>query len=72
MRVLNMSVRCSVSMSRSTFFLIWQLILRSESRYFCKGSIIADSREEATGLMVITSGQVDFSSSRKKWDSCRS
>jgi len=35
-----------------------ELILRSESRYFCKGSIIGDSREEATGLMVITSGQV--------------
>jgi hypothetical protein len=27
-------------------------------RYFAKGSIIADSREEAKMLMVITSGQV--------------
>ena len=35
-----------------------QLVLQSESRYFCKGSIIADSHEEATGLMVITAGQV--------------
>jgi hypothetical protein len=35
-----------------------QLILRSEMRYFSKGSIIADSREEAKMLMVITSGQV--------------
>jgi hypothetical protein len=35
-----------------------QLILRSQTRYFAKGSIIADSREEAKGLIVITSGQV--------------
>jgi signal-transduction protein with cAMP-binding, CBS, and nucleotidyltransferase domain len=35
-----------------------QLVLRSETKYFSQGSIIADSREEATGLMVITSGQV--------------
>ena len=35
-----------------------QLILRSEMHYFSKGSIIADSREEAKVLMVITSGQV--------------
>ena len=43
-----------------TTFVSWyvQLIVRSESLYFCKGSIIADSREEATGLMVITAGQV--------------
>ena len=27
-------------------------------RYYSKGSIIADSREEAKSLMVITSGQV--------------
>ena len=37
---------------------ICQLILRSEMRYYAKGSIVADSREEAKGLMVITSGQV--------------
>jgi hypothetical protein len=35
-----------------------QLILRSSTKYFAKGSIIADSREMAKGLMVITSGQV--------------
>jgi hypothetical protein len=34
------------------------MVLRSETRYFAEGSIIADSREAATGLMVITSGQV--------------
>jgi hypothetical protein len=41
------------------FFLInEQLILRSETRNFAKGSIISDSREEAKALMVITAGQV--------------
>jgi hypothetical protein len=35
-----------------------QLVLQSETKYFSQGSIIADSREAATGLMVITSGQV--------------
>ena len=35
-----------------------QLILRSETRYFSKGSIIADYREDSKGLMVITSGKV--------------
>jgi hypothetical protein len=36
----------------------WQLLLKSETRCYSQGSIIADSREEARGLMVITSGQV--------------
>ncbi len=35
-----------------------QLVLQSETKYFSQGSIVADSREAATGLMVITSGQV--------------
>jgi hypothetical protein len=35
-----------------------QLVLQSETKYFSQGSIIADSREVATGLMVITSGHV--------------
>ena len=42
-------------------FLWWcgvQLLLRSETRYYSKGTIIADSREEAKGLIVITAGQV--------------
>ena len=34
-----------------------QLIMRSETRYFARGSIIADSHEHAKGLMVVTSGQ---------------
>ncbi len=35
-----------------------QLKLRSTTKYFSEGSIIADSREAAKGLMVVTSGQV--------------
>ena len=35
-----------------------QLIMKSQTRYFARGSIIADSHEEAKGLMVITSGKV--------------
>jgi hypothetical protein len=35
-----------------------QLLLKSETRYYSQGTIIADSREEAKGLIVITSGQV--------------
>ncbi len=35
-----------------------QLLLRSKTRYYSRGSIIADSREIAKGLIVITSGQV--------------
>jgi hypothetical protein len=30
----------------------------STTRYYAKGSLIADSRELASGLMVITSGKV--------------
>jgi hypothetical protein len=35
-----------------------QLLLKSKTRYFSRGSIIADSREDAKGLVVITAGQV--------------
>jgi hypothetical protein len=35
-----------------------QLIMKSSTRYFAKGSIIADSHEAAKGLMVVTSGQI--------------
>ena len=34
-----------------------QLLLRSETRYFPANTIIADSKERANGLMVITTGQ---------------
>lgn len=42
-----------------TFFLIptfLQLTLTSQTRYFAKGSLLADSREQCDGLMVIMSG----------------
>ena len=32
--------------------------MKSSTKYFCAGSIIADSHESATSLMVITSGSV--------------
>jgi hypothetical protein len=36
-----------------------KLVLRSTTKYFSKGSIVGDSREQAKGLMVITSGLVN-------------
>ena len=44
----------SVALTR--FFL--QLILKSTTKYFAAGSIIADSKEPANALMVVTSGQI--------------
>ena len=35
-----------------------QLILMGTTKYFAKGTIIADSRDLATSLLVITAGQV--------------
>ena len=35
-----------------------QLMLRSTTQYFARGTIIADSHEDATALMVVTSGLV--------------
>ena len=32
--------------------------MKSETRHYSKGSLIADSREQAYGLIVITSGLV--------------
>jgi signal-transduction protein with cAMP-binding, CBS, and nucleotidyltransferase domain len=46
------------SVSAIFYIILYQLISRSETRYFAKGSIVADYREAARGLMVITSGQV--------------
>ena len=46
--------------SDPTLMCLAQLILRSEMSYYSKGSIIADSRDEAKVVMVITSGQVQF------------
>ena len=36
-----------------------KLTMRSETKYYSEGSIIADSHEPAVGLMVITSGFVN-------------
>lgn len=33
--------------------------MKSETKYYSEGSIIADSNQPATGLMVITSGFVN-------------
>ncbi len=38
--------------------LLVQLLLRGQTRYFAAGTIIADRREKANGMYVITSGQV--------------
>ncbi len=35
-----------------------QLIMKASTKYFAKGSIVADSHEAAKGLMVVTSGQL--------------
>ncbi len=52
-------IKCSV-MSLCHLIFAWrvQLLLRSETLYFPAGSIIADSKSKAKGIMVITSGQV--------------
>ena len=49
-----------------------QLTLRSVTKCFSKGSIIADSGEQARGLMVITSGQVRCSLPSKTGSKCQS
>ena len=49
-----------MQISDPTLMCLAQLILRSEMSYYSKGSIIADSRDEAKVVMVITSGQVQF------------
>jgi hypothetical protein len=43
---------------RDDSLLLSQLIMKSSTRYFAKGSIVADSHEAAKGLMVVTSGQI--------------
>lgn len=44
--------------SHKTFFAV-QLTMKSKTKYFSQGSIIADSHQHANGLMVITSGYVN-------------
>jgi hypothetical protein len=47
----------AISMAETLFFME-QLLLKSKTRYYSRGSIIADSREESNGLIVVTAGQV--------------
>ena len=47
-----------IFLNNSDTTVLVQLILKSTSRHFAKGSLIADSKELATGLMVITAGKV--------------
>ena len=52
--------------------LLRQLMLRSDTRYFSEGTIIADSHEQAKALMVVTSGLVRSSAYAKSQHSgCR-
>jgi hypothetical protein len=44
--------------AKRTESMLGQLLLRSSTRYFSAGSLVADSGELANGLMVITSGLV--------------
>jgi hypothetical protein len=46
-------------LQREPQVLFMQLILRSETKCYAKGSIIADSRDDAKQIMVISSGQVN-------------
>ncbi len=51
-----MQVRFILVMTCITVHL--QLIIKSTTKYFSAGSIVADSKDPANALMVITSGQV--------------
>ena len=51
-------MRHGVNSDSTHVILCIQLLLKSETRYYSQGTIIADSREDAKGLFVITSGQV--------------
>mmetsp|Transcript_59824 Transcript_59824/g.125017 ORF Transcript_59824/g.125017 Transcript_59824/m.125017 type:complete len:613 (-) Transcript_59824:1625-3463(-) len=52
-------VHCGAGGSgRSRTLLAAELLMRSKARYFPRGSILAESRNPANGLMVITAGKV--------------
>jgi hypothetical protein len=38
--------------------MFYQLLLKSQTRYFSAGTIICNSQEKANGIFVITAGQV--------------
>ena len=42
-----------------------QLLIKSETKHYSEGTVIADSGDAATGLMVITSGLVSMNCVRK-------
>ncbi len=52
------SVVALINTNLHSFWFLAQLIQMSTTKYFSEGSLIADSRELADGLMVIISGQV--------------
>ncbi len=56
----------SLSGSADSDSVVLQLLLRSETRYYSQGTIIADSRDEARGLIVITYGQVCIWGNRRR------
>jgi hypothetical protein len=43
---------------KKMWLLLLQLLLKSVTMYFADGTIVGGSKDDATGLMVITSGQV--------------
>jgi hypothetical protein len=56
---LAVRTKCAFQYAISVFEICFgQLTMMSTTKYFSAGSLIADSRELATGLMVITSGSV--------------
>jgi hypothetical protein len=55
----NSTFTIQIIVGISLIELFLQLKMKSQTLYFCEGSIIADSHQKATGLMVITSGFVD-------------
>ena len=66
----NMAIRGMIALTAVSCALL-QLMLRSKTLCFSKGSIIADSQEDAKGLMVITSGQVCSKSKLYHFIICR-
>ena len=55
--LLNLFAAC-LTFNKVCLLVLLQLIMKSETKYFSEGTIIADSHELAKGLMVITSGLV--------------
>jgi hypothetical protein len=59
MMIASIALQGLADLNISLPYISWmQLLLKSKTRYYSRGSIIADSREESNGLFVITAGQV--------------